>query len=113
MAKEDAGSYVLYDGTGVNDNDLLFTTDEVSNYDTFELLGSAGAVDVEVLLKAGGTWATAPITMQDLGAASLTPVLVTASGRLYGFMGNFHQIRVRQNGASAAIYVMRGFKSGR
>jgi hypothetical protein len=113
MAKEDAGSYVVYDGTGTNDNDILLTTDEVSNYDSFELLGSAGAVDVEVLLKVGGSWSTAPITLQDLGAASLTPVLVTASGRLYGFVGNFHQLRVRQNGATASAYVLRGFKSGR
>jgi len=111
-AKVDEGAYCTYEGTGTNDNDLLFTSDQISQWDSFELLGSAGAVDVEVLLKVGGTWSTAPLSLQDLGATSTAPVLLTAAGRLYAFVGNFHQVRVRQNGATGANYVMRCFNRG-
>ena len=109
MTTVNNGTYLTQDGVGANDNDLLFTTPEVSNFDTFELLGTTGAVDVEVQLVVNGTWSTAPLSMQDLGATTLNPVLVTVAGRLYGFTGNFHAVRVRQNGAAGANYVLRAF----
>ena len=112
MAKTDRGAYCLYTGEGVNDNDILFETDEVSQFDCFELLGTAGAVDVEVTLSEGGTYSSAPLSLQDLGATSLNPVLLTAANRVYGFVGNFHNIRVRQNGATATAYAMRCFNRG-
>ena len=112
MTSRKTGLYEVYSGSGASDNDLLFTTGEVSMFDSFMLHSSAGAVDVEVLLEVGGTWTTNPVSIQDLGAESTTPVLLTAAGTLYGFVGNFHQVRVRQNGATAATAYLRCWKMG-
>lgn len=88
-------------GTGVNDNDLLLTVDETDGFSAFMLMSSAGAVDVEITLD-GTNWSTAPLSLQDFGAASLNPVLVTVAGRVYGFVGKFRGVRIRQNGATGA-----------
>ena len=92
----------LYKGTGVNDNDLLLTTKNVQQYWHFQLLTTTGAADVEVTLD-GITWSTSALALRDEGATtSTTYVLVTAALRSYSFQGKFTQVRVRQNGATAA-----------
>jgi len=92
----------FFTGTGVSDNDLLFTTHDVEKHSLFTLMSSAGAVDVEVNLD-GVNWSTAPLALEDQGATtSTTYVLVTAALRVYKFSGKYRQIRVRQNGATAA-----------
>jgi hypothetical protein len=93
--------YESFSGTGAGDDDLLFTAPDVRAYGTFILMSSAGAVDVEVTLD-GTNWSTAPLSLTDLGAEVLTPVLVTVAGRVYGFRGKFRGVRVRQNGGTAA-----------
>jgi hypothetical protein len=112
MSKSEQGSYAVYSGSGVNDNDLLFTTDEVSKYDLFMLHSSAGAVDVEALMAVDGAWTTVALSLDPLCNADTAPVVVTSAGSLFGFTGNFHKIRVRQNGATAATAYMRAWKLG-
>ena len=87
-------------GTGANDNDVVLTLDRADAYDTFQILTTAGAVDVFVSLD-GTNFATAPLSLSDLGATTSTPVLVTAANRVYGWRGKYRKIRVLQNGASA------------
>lgn len=88
-------------GTGTNDNDVLFTQEQLTPYDTFMLASTTGAVDVEVSLD--GTNFVGPVSLTDMGATTSDPVLVTAADRLYGFRGvGFHSVRVIQNGATAS-----------
>lgn len=88
-------------GSGTNDNDLIFgTLENMDTYDTFELMSTAGAMDVFVSLD-GTNFTTAALSLADLGAITSDPVVVTAANRLYGFRGKFAAIRVRQNGATA------------
>lgn len=90
-----------FSGTGVSDNDVLFTVSDARQYDAFILMSSAGAVDIQVTLD-GTNWSTAPLSMTDMGAVTTDPVLVTAANRVYGLRGLFRGLRVLQNGATAA-----------
>jgi len=92
---------VRYSGTGANDNDVLFTTGDMSRYDACTIMSTDGAVDVFVSID-GTNYATAALSLQDMGATSTDPVLVTAADRVYGFVVKAKNIRVLQNGATAA-----------
>lgn len=93
---------------GVNDNDVLinFTASSsdwenlVGAADTFLLMSTAGAMDVFVSLD-GTNFATAALSLTDMGATTSDPVVVTAANRVYGFRGKYKSIRVLQNGATA------------
>lgn len=110
-AEEFLGTYVRFTGTGTNDNDVLFTTSDMDRWDACLLMSSVGAVDVLVSLD-GSAYSTAPLSMQDFGATDMNPVLVTTSGRVYGFVGKFKYIKVLQNGATAATAAMNCWKQG-
>ena len=112
MAQENYGVATRYSGTGTNDNDLLFTTDDVVHYSAFMLMSTAGAVDVEVSLD-GSAFSTAPLSLQDFGAVITDPVLVTVAGRVYGFAGKYKAIRVRQNGATASAASLMCWSMGK
>jgi hypothetical protein len=86
-------------GTGTIDNSQVFLTGDVTAYDTFMLMSTAGAMDVFPSLD-GTNFATTALSLQDLGATTSSPVLVTAANRVYGFRGKFKAIRVDQNGAT-------------
>lgn len=91
---------------GVNNNDIVIETTDVSRFDTFELSGGAGAVDVFV--NDGIQWLTSPLSLADLGATTNDPVLLTAALQQYGFRGYYRAIRVQQAGVSAATgYILR------
>ncbi len=100
------GNFVVFEGTnGTNDADICIETGDVSRYDTFMVSNTAGAVDVEA--NDGKKWlTTAPLSLSDLGAASVNPVIVTTALRQYAFKGSYHKIRVRQKGATAATNVI-------
>jgi hypothetical protein len=101
LAFEHSGNALLYSNTSTADNDVPITTGDISQYDTFMVHSSAGAVDAFGSLD-GTTYATAPLSLQDMGAVTTDPVIVTAAGRIYGFRGKFRKIRVLQNGATGA-----------
>lgn len=87
-------------GSGVNDNDVVVQTGDVSAFDTFLLQSTAGAMDVFVSLD-GTNYATAALSLVDKGATTSDPVVVTAANRTYGFKGTFALIKVMQNGGTA------------
>ncbi len=90
---------------GTNDNDIIIETNDVGRYDTFMLSNTAGACDVEV--NDGNKWlTTAPLSLEDEGSSSVNPVIVTSALRQYKFTGNFHKLRVRQNGSTACTNVI-------
>ena len=94
------GNWMRYSGgLGENDNDVVVQTSNVAMYDTFLLMSTAGAMDVVVSLD-GTNYCTAPLSLADLGATALDPVVVTVANRVYGFRGCFDLIRVLQNGAT-------------
>jgi hypothetical protein len=100
-AVEDLGTHIRYYGTGANDNDILFTTGDMSRYDACTIMSTTGAVDVFISLD-GTNYATTALSLQDLGATTTDPVLVTAALRVYGFVVKARRIVVRQNGATGA-----------
>lgn len=112
-AVEDLGTHVRYYGTGTNDNDLLFTTGDVSKYERCWIMSITGTVDLEVSLD-GTNFTTAAVSIQDFGATSNDLVLVTVANRLYGVpVGGIRKIRVRQAGATAASASMNCWAMGR
>lgn len=101
MSGEQFAHFAQFTGTGANDNDVLFTTNDVSRFDAFTLMSTAGAVDVLTSLD-GTTFATAALSLSDHGATTSDPVVVTAALRVYQFRGKFKKVRVLQNGGTAA-----------
>ena len=100
----------LFTGTGVNANDVLFTTPNVEQHEMFTLMSTAGAVQVLASVD-GVNFATAPLALEDAGSTTnSTYVLVTAAGRIYKFWGKFTLLRVTQNGATASA-ASPGFNS--
>ena len=87
-------------GSGVNDNDTVIQISNALSFDTFNLMSTAGAMDVFVSLD-GTNFTTAALSLTDQGASAADPVLVTAANRCYGFRGKYQTVLVRQNGATA------------
>lgn len=102
---------VRYYGTGTNDNDVLFTTGTMTEYSACTLMSTTGAVDVFVSLD-GTNFSTAALSLQDFGATTNDPVVVTAALRVYGFAGKYKAIKVLQNGATAAAASLLCWKYG-
>lgn len=103
---------------GVNDNDILVqragdtnTFDNAHSFTNFQIGGSAGAVDVEVSLDGTNFLATVLALQDEQSVAPTTRVVVTAAGRLYTFSGMYRKIRVRQNGAAAAVGYVLSYKN--
>lgn len=93
----------LFTGSASADNALLFTTDNVQQFNSFTLISHTGTVDVEVTLD-GANWSTAALALEDRGAtANGTYVVVTTAARVFGFRGKYTQIRVRQAGGTATL----------
>lgn len=96
----EGGNSTLYEGVGVNDNDIVIQTNDISRYNAFFLLSTTGAMDVLVSLD-GTNYSSAALSLIDDGATTIDPVLVTVANRVYAFRGKFKAIRVLQNGATA------------
>lgn len=95
----DQGHFAQYDGSGSADNDVIIQTGDITRFDTFMLMSSAGTVDVYVSLD-GTNYATAALSLQDMGATVTDPVVVSAANRVYAFRGKFRKIRVLVAGAT-------------
>jgi hypothetical protein len=103
-----SGNALLFTNTSTEDDEVVITTSDVSQFDTFMVHSSTGAVDVYGSLD-GTTFATAPLSLQDMGATTTDPVIVTAAGRIYGFRGKFRKIRILENGATdVAVQLLCG-----
>ena len=97
---------IIYTGDCENDDEVLFTTGDMTQYDACVLMSTTGAVDVVVSID-GTNYSTAPLSLNDLGATSTAPVIVTAALRVYAFPAKFARIRVLQNGATDAAASLR------
>lgn len=109
-AKMGWADYYEVSGTGVSDNDLLFTSGDLTAYNTFMFQCSTGAVDVEGSLD-GTEWTTAALALEDLHAtdtvtASTRWLPNTSADKILRLKGKFKNLRVRQKGATAATCVM-------
>ncbi len=94
-------------GLGVNNNDIVCVISDASQLDTFTCMITAGAADISVSLD--GVNFSGPLSLQDLAAASTTPVLVMAANRIYGFAGPFAVVRMLQvDGTPAADCALFG-----
>lgn len=108
-----AGYWSQVTGTGVNDNDVLFTNTVQSNYDEHVIHATAGTVDVEVSVDGSAFTAsgTNPMAMRDAHAtASATYVTEVTVGKIGILSGKYHSIRVLQKGATAATAKMGSYK---
>lgn len=98
---ENSGNVLTFTGVaGVNDDDVVIETEDISMYDTFEISSTTGVMDVKVSHDGGSTF-VGPRSMSDLGATTLDPVVETVAGRPYAFRGKFLAIQISQKGATA------------
>jgi|SRR6185437_7954163 len=98
---DENGNMTRYSGgVGVNDTDVIISTGDVSRFDEFLLISTAGAMEVFPSLD-GTNYATAPLSLIDMGATTTAPVTITAANRIYGFYGTFAKVKVQQSGATA------------
>jgi hypothetical protein len=98
---ESSGNMLRFTGgVGVNANDVVVQTGDISRYDTFMIMTTAGAAQILASLD-GTNYGTAPLSLTDMGATTSDPVIVTAANRIYRVRGKFSKLKVTQNGATA------------
>ena len=94
------GNVLVYSGgISTDDDEVVVQSGSVIHYNTFIILSSAGAMDVLVTLD-GTYYATAALSLTDMGAAASAPVIASVAGRVYGFKGYFAAVRVLQKGGT-------------
>ena len=97
-----SGDRTVWTGiSGVNDNDIAIETEDISRVEIFQVSCNSGSFDVFVY--DGNQWLTAPLSIADLGATSVDPVIVGVGLRAYGFRGFWSKIRIRQAGDPALL----------
>jgi len=95
------GTAIIYSNDCTNDNEVLVQTGDMLRYDSCLVMSTTGAVDIFVSID-GTNYSTAALSLQDYGATTTNPVLLTVADRVYGFVSKFRFIRVLQNGAADA-----------
>lgn len=101
----DAGYYTIYTGSSAGAGNTAIDSDEVSTKDCFMVQSVSGSVEVLGQLREGGSFSS-PLALQDLNDTSAGLVAATVAGKMYGFVGNYHKLRVRQVGATAVTEVL-------
>lgn len=97
---EASNAFQFAGGSGVSAADVVIQTGDATRFDEFMLMSTAGAMQVFASID-GTNYATAPLSLVDLGATSSAPVTVTAAGRIYAFFGIYAKVQVQQSGATA------------
>lgn len=87
---------------GVNDNDVVYSSDQVDQYRDHVIEVIAGTVTVQGSLD-GENWSVDLFT-QDLQVATRDTYVatMTGAGKLFRLPGRFKKIRVLQDGATAS-----------
>ncbi len=99
--------YINRGDAGVDDEDVVIETGDISELDLFHV--SCGAGSFDVFVNDGVQWLTVPLSLTDLGATGLDPVVAGTALRAYGFRGFWSKIRIQQTGATALTgCVLRG-----
>lgn len=97
-----ASYYLEFTGAaGGADNAVIYTSGDVSMYNTHYVQATAGTVDVDVTLD-GTNWIAAVAGRSLVATASTTHVVDAASGVCLEIKGKFKKIRVLQKGATAS-----------
>jgi hypothetical protein len=99
QAVVDQGHSCTYTNSSTADNDVLVTTGDLSRFNTFHVMSTAGTVDVFASID-GTNFSVAALSLTDQGATTADPVVVTAANRMYGFRGCYAKLKVLQNGAT-------------
>lgn len=97
--------YLTAIGTqGTNDNDVVYTSADVTPYGSHSIECTVGVVDIQVTLD-GTNWNTtqaAVLLHDDVTTGGGIKVLTIAAGKIGLLTGKFKNIRVLQNGAVAS-----------
>lgn len=83
------------------DNEILFTTYSLTQWDFCFLMSTTGSVTVEVSLD-GVNFSTSDLALSNYSSTDSTKSSSTAAGVPYAFPAKFLSVRVRQNGGTAA-----------
>lgn len=96
------GVYVTVTGTaGTNDNDVVYTSIDISEYSRHYVESTAGTIDVDVSLD-GTNWIAAVVGRNIVTTGVFTQVGEAASGICLEINGVYKKLRVNQKGASAS-----------
>lgn len=88
---------------GVNDNDIVYTSPDVSMYNEHYIESTAGTVDVEICVDGTNfNTATPPVMLMTDQTAVGTYAATVAVNKIGILKMKCKYIRIRQNGASAA-----------
>jgi hypothetical protein len=94
--------YLEFTGVaGVSDNDVIYTSPDVSGYNVHYIECTAGTIDVDVSLN-GTNWIAAVAGVSLVTTTPGTRVIDAASGVCLEIQGKFKRIRVLQKGATAS-----------
>jgi len=97
--------YLPFTGVaGVNDNDVVYTSTDVSMYNVHIIEATAGTVDIQVSVDGTNFNAlqAAVLLHDDVTTGGGVKVLTMASGKIGILTGKYNAIRVLQNGATAS-----------
>jgi hypothetical protein len=95
-------SYIVHTGAaGTDDNDVIYASGDISDFDVHYIERTAGTVDVDISFD-GTNWVSA-VALRDLAAtASATFVSSLGAGKAGELRGRFAKLRVNQAGATAS-----------
>jgi len=89
---------------GTNDNDVVYTSGDVSSYNQHVIEATAGTVDIQVSVD-GTNWNTTPAAVllhDDVTTGGGVLSASIASGKVGILKGKYKKIRLLQNGATAS-----------
>lgn len=95
-------STVFTGAAGTNDNDIIYTSGDVSTFNEITIECTAGTIDLEVSLDGTNFNATPPAVLLADATAVGTYSLTIANGKIGILRMHVKKFRIRQNGATAA-----------
>lgn len=105
--------YVESSGSGANDNDILFTTDDISAYNQHVFHVTAGAATLEVSVDGetfGEEGAVLVVDMQTEASAGVRDLVGSmAAGKVYTLDMKVRKLRVKQDGPAASTVNMASY----
>lgn len=97
--------YLSYTGTaGTNDNDVVYTSTDISAYDFHTIECTAGTVDIQVTVDGTNynTTQAAVMLHDDVTTGGGVRSVTIASGKVGILRGKYKGIKILQNGATAS-----------
>jgi len=86
--------------TGTNDNDVVYTSQDISQYVEHFFRADAGSVSIQAYVN--GAW-TSDLAFENVESVAPTTFVLTTTGTgLYRVIGRYTKLRILQNGATPA-----------